>query len=272
MNHLWRRLGLFVSVLLFITVLGALGFSTVEGIPLSDALYFGLVTVATVGYGDIHPTTGLGKVIAIIIILGGVTTFTAVLANATELFLARREREARIQKLNLIIGAFFSEMGIDLLARFSAASKDKEELLRALRVDHHWSPKDFQFAHQVLERAKLDVEISKGDWPEWRRFLRGKGDFLLRLLENPSLLEHEAFSDLLRSIFHFREELVQRKHLENLGPADAAHLEGDAKRAYGLLIHQWLHYMSHLAAFYPYLFSLAARRNPFQETSRIEVT
>ncbi len=240
MNHLWRRLGFFVTVLLFINIFGALGFSLVEGIPLSDALYFGLVTVATVGYGDIYPKTDLGKVIAILIILGGVTTFTALLANATELFLARREREARIQKLNLIIGAFFSEMGIDLLARLSAASKDKEDLLRALQVDHHWSPKDFQFAHQMVKHAELDVEISKEDWPEWRRFLRGKGDFLLRLLENPSLLEHEDFSDLLRAVFHLREELVQRKDVQDLQLADAGHLRGDAKRVYGLLIHQWL--------------------------------
>ena len=108
MFHLWRRLGFFVTVLLFITVLGALGFSAVEGIPLGDALYFGLVTVATVGYGDITPKTNLGKIIAIIIILGGVTTVTALLANATELFLAKRERQARVQKLNLIIGVFFS--------------------------------------------------------------------------------------------------------------------------------------------------------------------
>jgi voltage-gated potassium channel len=211
LNHLWPRLGFFVTVLLFITVFGALGFSAVEGIPLKDALYFGIVTVATVGYGDIYPRTDLGKAIAILIILGGVTTFTALLANATELFLARREREARIQKLNLIIGAFFSEMGIDLLARLTAASKFKKELLKSLQVDHHCSPKDFRLAHQMVEHAELDVEISKEDWPEWRRFLRGKGDFLLRLLENPSLLEHEDFSHLLRSIFHFREELLHRK-------------------------------------------------------------
>ena len=134
MNHLWRRLVFFVAVLLVICIFGALGFSLAEGIPLSDALYFGVVTIATVGYGDIHPKTGLGKIIAVLLILGGVSTFTALLANATELFLARREREARRQKLNLVIGAFFSEMGIDLLARFSAVSKDKDKLLRALQV------------------------------------------------------------------------------------------------------------------------------------------
>ena len=86
------------------------------------------------------------------------------------------------------------------------------------------------------------------------------------------MLEHEDFSDLLRAVFHLREELVQREHLQDLQPADAAHLEGDAKRAYGVLIHQWLDYMNHLAADYPYLFSLAVRRNPFQENSSVEVT
>jgi len=32
----------------------------------------------------------------------------------------------------------------------------------------------------------------------------------LRLLENPVLLEHESFTELLRSVFHLSEELEQR--------------------------------------------------------------
>ena len=65
---------------------GALGFSVVKGIRLSDALYFSVVTITTVGYGDIHPTTGMGRLFAVIIIQGGVSTFTVLLANATESF------------------------------------------------------------------------------------------------------------------------------------------------------------------------------------------
>jgi hypothetical protein len=33
-------------------------------------------------------------------------------------------------------------------------------------------------------------------------FLLEERDFLLRLLENPTLLEHESFTDLLRAVFH----------------------------------------------------------------------
>ena len=36
-----------------------------------DAVYFCVVTLATVGYGDLHPTTAAGKIFTIVYILGG---------------------------------------------------------------------------------------------------------------------------------------------------------------------------------------------------------
>ena len=36
----------------------------------------------------------------------------------------------------------------------------------------------------------------------------------MRLLENPVLLEHQAFTDLLRAVFHLAEELAYRKSVE----------------------------------------------------------
>ncbi len=98
-----------------------------------------------------------------------------------------------------------------------------------------------------------------------RSFLIEKNDFLLRLLENPNLLEHEAFTDLLRSVFHLTEELTARKDFEKLPISDFEHLAGDIKRAYILLVHQWLDYMKYLKNNYPYLFSLAMRTNPFDQ-------
>lgn len=47
-----------------------------------DALYFSIVTMATVGYGDIHPVTPLGKIFAIVMIFCGVGTFLGVVAGA----------------------------------------------------------------------------------------------------------------------------------------------------------------------------------------------
>jgi hypothetical protein len=95
----------------------------------------------------------------------------------------------------------------------------------------------------------------------------GKRDFLLRLLENPNLLEHETFTEHLRAVFHLTEELTSREDLMGLPDTDYAHLSGDIQRAYGLLVHQWLDYMRHLKDNYPYLFSLAMRINPFDQSA-----
>ncbi len=57
-----------------------------------------------------------------------INTFTAVIANATELILSRREHQARIQKLNLIVGASFSEMGMDLLARIKMVKTNMDRI------------------------------------------------------------------------------------------------------------------------------------------------
>ena len=95
--------------------------------------------------------------------------------------------------------------------------------------------------------------------------MRGKAKFLVGLLENPSLLEHESFTELLQAVFHLHEELQNRKELVNLPQSDLNHLSHDIKRGYVLLVGQWLNYMKHLKSNYPYLFSLAMRTNPFDE-------
>ncbi len=98
-----------------------------------------------------------------------------------------------------------------------------------------------------------------------RRFLIEKRKFLVRLLANPNLLEHESFTELLQAVFHLTEELSVRPYLDVLPDTDREHLAKDLQRAYGLLVRQWLAYMKHLKDDHPYLFSLAMRTNPFDE-------
>jgi hypothetical protein len=86
---------------------------------------------------------------------------------------------------------------------------------------------------------------------------------LTALLQNPTLLEHESFTDLLRAVFHLAEELAYREDLSQSTATDRAHMAGDIKRAYHLLVQEWLAYMEYLKESYPYLFSLAMRTNPF---------
>lgn len=177
--------------------------------------------------------------------------------------LERREKQALLKKLNMVIGAFQSEVGGVLLAVFSQADPHMLTIRNELMVNGRWSDKEF---HRMAERFKgynFEIDISKVNLDELRTFLLEKRDFLLRLLENPNLLEHETFTELLQAVFHLVEELSFRQDATGLPDSDRAHLAGDMKRVYGLLARDWLAYIEHLKRDYPYLFSLAIRMNPF---------
>ncbi|HOP47458.1 MAG TPA: hypothetical protein PK874_07325 [Desulfobacteraceae bacterium] len=184
-----------------------------------------------------------------------------------------RDKRIRMEKLNMVIGAFFSETGTKLLTYFSDLDPKLDKIRDDLIVNDNWSKQDFQRVYQSLKYYVHEVDIHKVDIDSLRNFLIGQKDFFLRLLENPSLLEHESFTELLRAIFHLTEELALagRKDLLNLPAVNYEHLSGDIKRAYSLLIYQWLDYMKYLKNNYPYLFSLAMRTNPFdQKCQRLE--
>jgi len=55
--------------------------------------------------------------------------------------------------------------------------------------------------HFTIDPERLDTLTLKG-------YVISKRDFLLRLIENPNLLEHETFTELLLAYFHLIEELV----------------------------------------------------------------
>jgi hypothetical protein len=179
--------------------------------------------------------------------------------------LSEREKRNRLEKLNMVIGAFFSEVGTELLTYFSDFDPNLDEIRKELVVSTQWTDSEFKDLSARLKNYDFDINIQKLHLPDLRTFLRNKRDFLLRLLENPNLLEHEEFTELLRTVFHVAEELEERDDLEALPDTDTIHLTGDIKRAYVHLVHQWLDYMRHLKSHYPYLFSLAIRTNPFDK-------
>ncbi len=263
MNALRVRLRVFLVVLLMVMSLGIIGFMIVEDLSLADAFYFSIVTIATVGYGDIHPATQAGKILAVVLIITGVGTFLGVVANATEIMLNRREQRTRHEKLNMVIGLFFSEIGTRLLAYFVEVDPQANSLRKELLVNHKWSDAEFHEVNKLLRSHEYSVDVGKVPLADLNRFFSLKGDLLLRLLENPSLLERESFTETLRAVFHLKEEFLYRDDISQLPKSDKKHLVGDIKRAYRLLAHQWLDYMKYLKENYPYLFSLAMRTNPF---------
>jgi hypothetical protein len=186
-------------------------------------------------------------------------------------FLNYREKLSMIKKLNMVIGVFFNEIGTDLLKSIASFDSNRDKISKAMLVKSQWTKQDFDQVKETAAKVECDLNCIKGDLNTLKTILVGKREFLVRLLENPNLLEHEAFTELLWAVFHLEDELSHRKDLKTLPQSDYAHIAGDMKRAYLLLIREWLQYMEHLKTDYPYLFSLAIRTNPFDPDAAVEV-
>jgi voltage-gated potassium channel len=98
----------------FVLACGAL-FALLEPVDLGDGLYWAFVTVTTVGYGDVVPTTVGAKLVAVALMLGGIG-FLFVLAGAVVEHFVAVEVEER-----------------EVLRRIDALSAQVEELSRRLR-------------------------------------------------------------------------------------------------------------------------------------------
>jgi hypothetical protein len=182
-----------------------------------------------------------------------------------------REKRNMLEKLNMVIGAFFSEVGTELLERMTEFDPDREEVSRDLIPTAEWTDADYTRATKRAVASAANMDAKLGDIVGLTDFLVSKRDFFLRLLENPMVLEHDQFTDLLWAVFHLTEELSHREDLSTLSDHDLEHLSGDLRRAYGLLTAQWLSYLKHLKNSYPYLYSLAVRTNPLDPNARAEV-
>jgi hypothetical protein len=182
-----------------------------------------------------------------------------------ERLLARRETEAKLEKLNMVVGAFFSELGNRLLQDLFKHFDNRLEISNHLNITESWTKKDFKKAVDSAQHLRVEVDCRNIDLDELKAFLAQKREFLLTLLENPSLLEHDHFTDLLWAVTHLDEELEARPALTDLPDKDLEHLAGDIRRMYDHLASEWLDYVQHLKAKYPFLFSLVLRTHPFQE-------
>jgi voltage-gated potassium channel len=99
--------------------IGTAGYMVVEGWGFLDALYMTVLTISTVGYGEVHPLSVTGKFLSILIILLGVGSVGFALGTAGRLMLENRIRAVlgrrymkSIQKLrNHYIICGFGRMG-----------------------------------------------------------------------------------------------------------------------------------------------------------------
>lgn len=178
----------------------------------------------------------------------------------------KRENEHILEKLNMLIGLFYAELGNGLMHFFAEADPKIDALKTRLNPDGHWKEEQFMTAKKLLQDYTYTVQIDSINFIHLRDLIAGHKELLVLLLSNASLLEKACFSDTLFSVFHINEELLLReihedKHLMN--KEDVVHLKMDIERAYKNMALEWTDYILHLKNKYPYLYVTACRANPF---------
>jgi voltage-gated potassium channel len=68
---------------------------------IGEGIWWAIVTLATVGYGDVVPTTPWGRVIGSVVIVCGVTFLAFLTATVTSMFVSNEQRrdEARLTEV-----------------------------------------------------------------------------------------------------------------------------------------------------------------------------
>ena len=115
-NRIWMTIVVFLVVVLigglFITTFNSGISNPLEGI------WYALVTVTTVGYGDIVPSTWAGKVFAAILLFFGYLIFSLLTAHISSYFIGRRNQEERRKNREAIIDEIrASEQRVEALHR-----------------------------------------------------------------------------------------------------------------------------------------------------------
>src|SRR4030095_16454170 len=108
MPQFLKRLLFIACVLTVALFIGTLGFVLIEGWPVFDSFYMTLMTLTTVGYGEVHPLSRQGRVLACFLMLCGVTTVFVSIAILGETLLrlemldyfGRRRRDRMLRDIS----------------------------------------------------------------------------------------------------------------------------------------------------------------------------
>lgn len=166
-----RRLWILGLVPLLLVLIGTIGFHLLEGWSLLDALYATVITLATIGYGDLVPKQPIGKLFTIGLVLGGVFMFfyaameiiRSVVSGEVADILGRRQMERELANLqNHVIVCGFGRMGRLVCQEFSREKvpfvviDDREEALKDFHVKRGIPLVGDATSDEVLHRAGVD--------------------------------------------------------------------------------------------------------------------
>ncbi len=180
-------------------------------------------------------------------------------------FLNFFEQRKKTKKINVIISAFFTEVGATIITVLSEFNRNQIDICNLIRANETVKSNQTKLKKQV-QAFEYDLYADPNKLENLATLLIDKKSFMIGLLENSNLLEHDSFTDMLWAVFHVADELQIRGNPGSLSKDDIEHLSIDLLRAYSAIILEWLDYVFYLRDEYPYLYALARRKNPFYQS------
>ncbi|RMG33362.1 MAG: hypothetical protein D6732_12260, partial [Methanobacteriota archaeon] len=107
-----------------IFIAGVITIKIIENWTWIDSIYFVIVTISTVGYGDITPTRLISKIVSIILITTGISTFALLSQEVLDAIVQRRIRRSLLPKEPI------DEKDHIILAGYSSIGSRIAEILR----------------------------------------------------------------------------------------------------------------------------------------------
>ena len=262
MTSLSRMLVGLIVAMISLVVAVTVVFMMAEDLTPVQAFYFAVVTLSTVGYGDIYPKTSLGMILCVIMILGGVGFFMGSIGLISNAILSRRDREAAKAKAELLSEIFLRTIGIGLLERFTASNPQAERLRAKFSVTDSWSEKDFERARNDLDRADFVIDLQTIDSSEWSSFLESQSHVFLHLLGNPAISEGLSLTSVLRRTYQL--DLGLKSPDPEMSTNYTESLREYIEPVYRDLTLLWLNYMASMMREFPSAAHHVASTNPFK--------
>src|SRR5580692_3120779 len=140
MERFRKRFILIASALIVTQLGGTLGFILIDHYPPFDAFYMTLITISTVGYGEVHPLSHAGRVFNSFLIFFGVTVMLLAVGAMTqtiiELELNQFFGKRRVKKMIEKLTGHYIICGFGRVGR-GAADELKRQGARFVIVDNH---------------------------------------------------------------------------------------------------------------------------------------
>lgn len=165
-----------------------------------------------------------------------------------------REKIERRKRLNMFLGIFFRQMGLDIMLNMLLLVDNRDELEERLLVDKSWRARHFRHARRDLAHLRLSMRPDRAELANLLDLLSGREQDIIEMTRNPLMLEFESLYRCLLALFHLIEETHFRGPVDGLTEGAVKHLASDAGKALIRLSSLWLAYLEHLKGEHPVLF------------------